>query len=82
MKEILKDTEKEMWRGTNKNDRNKKGQVVKSYSSESKRQIQKSSTLCRSDQHGAASNYGKPKKNGRICDKETRCSIEFTHPAS
>lgn len=38
-KEILK--VKEMWKGTNKNDRNKKkGQVVTSYSSESKRQIQ------------------------------------------
>jgi len=39
-KEILKVKEKEMWKGTNKNDRNRKCQVVTSYSSESKRQIQ------------------------------------------
>jgi len=78
-----------MWKGTNKNDRNKKDQVVTSYSSESKRQIQESSALCRSDQHGAVSNYGKPRKNGRECDNETsftlrntKPSIEFTHPTS
>lgn len=88
-KEILKVKEKEMWTGTNKNDRNKKGQVVTSYSSESKRQIQESSALCRTDQHVAVSNYGKTRKNGREYDNETsfpllktKPSIEFTHPTS
>jgi len=88
-KEILKVKEKEMWKGTNKNDRNKKGQVVTSYSSESIRQIQESSAPCRSDQHGAVSNYGKTRKNGRVCDNKpsftlpnTKPSIEFTHPTS
>ena len=89
-KEILKVKEKETWKGTNKNDRNRKGQVVTRYSSESKRQIQESSALCRSDQRGAVSNYGKTRKNGRVCDNElasftlpnTKPSIEFTHPTS
>jgi hypothetical protein len=88
-KEFLKVKEKEMWVGTDKNDRNKKGQVVTCYSSESKRQIRESSTLCSSDQHGAVSNYGKTRKNRRECDNETsfplsdtKPSIEFTHPTS
>jgi hypothetical protein len=54
-----------MYKRKNKMDINKKGQVVTSYSSESKREIQESSALCGPDQHGAVSNHGETRKNGR-----------------